>query len=69
MQGSDNLFPKVYLEERATDSSDTPTPAADHRAVFMGEDGELHIKDSADVVTDVSGGGYTPGGTDRKSVV
>jgi hypothetical protein len=25
-KGSDNLFPKVYLEERLSDGSDTTTP-------------------------------------------
>ena len=41
--GSDNRFPKVILEERLTDGSDTDLPAADHRAVFLGEDGALHL--------------------------
>jgi hypothetical protein len=53
---SDNKFPKVILEERLSDGSDTTTPAADHRALFLGEDGALHLKDSAAAVTDVGSG-------------
>lgn len=59
-KASDNKYPKVYLEERLSDGSDTTTPAADHRALFLGEDGSLHLKDSAAAVTAVGGGG---GGT------
>jgi hypothetical protein len=58
-KGSDNLFPKVYLEERLSDGSDTTTPAADHRALFLGEDGALHLKDSAAAVTGVGGSSLT----------
>jgi hypothetical protein len=49
---SDNEFPKVIMEEVANDGSATVTPAADHRAVFLGEDGFLHAKDSSGTVTD-----------------
>lgn len=48
---SDNQFPKVIMEEVASDGSATVTPAADHRALFLGEDGLLHVKDSAAAVT------------------
>lgn len=54
---SENQFPKVILEERATDGSDTANPAADHRALFLGEDGLLHLRDSSGTVTDVGGSG------------
>lgn len=54
-KASDNQFPKVILEERATDGSDTSNPAADHRALFLGEDGSLHLRDSAGTVTNVGG--------------
>lgn len=54
---SDNQFPKLILEEVADDGSATPTPAADHRALFLGEDGELHLKDSSGSVSDVTSGG------------
>lgn len=48
---SDNEFPKVILEEVANDGSATTTPAADHRALFLGEDGTLYVKDSSGTVT------------------
>lgn len=54
---SDNQFPKIILEEVANDGSATVTPAADHRALFLGEDGELHVKDSSGTVTDIGGAG------------
>lgn len=54
---SDNKFPKVILEEVASDGSDTSNPAADHRAMFLGEDGSLHLRDSSGTVTDVGGSG------------
>lgn len=57
---SDNEFPKVILEEVAADGSATVTPAADHRALFLGEDGALHLKDSAAAVTDVGGSETLP---------
>jgi hypothetical protein len=59
---SDNKFPKIILEERLSDGSDTASPAADHRALFLGEDGALHLRDSAGAVTGVgtgSSGGQT----------
>lgn len=52
---SDNEFPKVIMEEVANDGSATTTPAADHRALFLGEDGALHLKDSAAAVTTIGG--------------
>lgn len=56
-KASDNLFPKVILNEAATDGSDFSNPAADYRVLFLGEDGALHLKDSAGNVTDVTSGG------------
>lgn len=53
-KASDNLFPKVILEEVASDGSATTTPAADYRALFLGEDGALHLKDSAAAVTGIT---------------
>lgn len=58
--GSDNKYPKLILEEVADDGSATVTPAADHRALFLGEDGLLHLKDSAGSVT-TPGGGVSAG--------
>lgn len=53
---------KIYglkIRESADDGSDFGTPDADYRFLFLGEDGDLHLKDAADVVTDVGGGGGT----------
>lgn len=49
--GSDNKWPKLFMEEVANDGSATTTPAADHRAFFVGEDGLFHLKDSSGTVT------------------
>jgi hypothetical protein len=48
--------PAITLEEVANDGSDLTNPAADHRRLFLGEDGNLHVKDSAGAVTDIGGG-------------
>lgn len=56
-KASDNLYPKVILEERLSNGSDTSNPAADHRALFLGEDGLLHLRDSAGGVTDIAASG------------
>jgi hypothetical protein len=50
-KASDNLFPKIIMEERATDGSDTSNPVADHRALFLGEDGLLHVRDSSGTIS------------------
>ena len=47
----DSLTPYATLEERASDGSDITNPAADHRRLFLGEDGLLHLRDSAGAVT------------------
>ena len=50
---------KVYglkIRESADDGSDFGTPDADYRFLFLGEDGDLHLKDASDTVTDVGGG-------------
>src|SRR5512139_1941377 len=56
MKASENQVPSVTLEEVASDGSDLTNPAADHRRLFLGEDGALHLRDSAGTVTDVSSG-------------
>ena len=56
-KASDNQYPKLILEERLSDGSDTSNPAADHRAMFLGEDGALHLRDSAGTITDVTAAG------------
>ncbi len=57
LKGSQNPFPHVLIQEVATDGSDTGTPAADFRHLFLGEDGSLHLKDSAAAVTTVGASG------------
>jgi hypothetical protein len=41
----------VTLRESANDGSDFTNPDADYRRLFLGEDGLLHLRDSAGVVT------------------
>lgn len=41
----------MTIRESATDGSDFTNPAADYRRLFLGEDGLLHVKDSAGTVT------------------
>lgn len=59
-KASDNLFPGIIIRESADDGSDFSNPTADYRRLFLGEDGDLHLKDSSGTVTDIGGGG---GGT------
>jgi hypothetical protein len=47
----------ITIRESATDGSDFTNPDADYRRLFLGEDGALHLKDSAGAVTDIGGGG------------
>ena len=47
----------LTIRESATDGSDFTNPDADYRRLFLGEDGELHAKDSAGAVTDLTGSG------------
>ena len=56
-KASDNLFPKIILQEAADDGSDFSNPSADYRVVFLGEDGSLHAKDSSGTVTALGGTG------------
>lgn len=51
----------VTIRESATDGSDFTNPDADYRRLFLGEDGALHLKDSAGSVTDVAAGGDSHG--------
>ena len=46
----------LTIRESATDGSDFTNPDADYRRLFLGEDGLLHVKDSAGAVTDPSTG-------------
>lgn len=42
----------VTIRESADDGSDFTNPDADYRRLFLGEDGFLHVKNSAGAVTD-----------------
>lgn len=44
----------MTIRESADDGSDFTNPDADYRRLFLGEDGALHLKDSAGTVTDVN---------------
>ncbi len=45
----------ITIRESATDGSDFTNPDADYRRLFLGEDGQLHAKDSAGAVTSIGG--------------
>ena len=53
---SEALTYGLTIRESATDGSDFTNPAADYRRLFLGEDGQLHVKDSAGAVTDIGAG-------------
>jgi hypothetical protein len=50
-----NLF-GMTIRESANDGSDFTNPDADYRRLFLGEDGQLHVKDSAGTVTAIGSG-------------
>lgn len=45
------------VRESANDGSDFTNPDADYRVLFLGEDGALHLRDSAGAVTAIGTGG------------
>lgn len=45
----------MTIRESADDGSDFTNPDADYRRLFLGEDGQLHVKDSAGTVTGIGG--------------
>jgi hypothetical protein len=47
----------MTIRESANDGSDFTNPDADYRRLFLGEDGELHTKDSAGNVAGFAGSG------------
>jgi hypothetical protein len=54
----------MTIRESADDGSDFTNPDADYRRLFLGEDGLLHVKDSAGAVTNpysTGSGGYSEG--------
>lgn len=50
----DKIF-GIKIRESADDGSDFSNPDADYRMLFLGEDGDLHLKDSSGTVTDIGG--------------
>lgn len=56
---SESTTPMLTLREVATDGSDNANAPDDCRRLFLGEDGKLHVKDSAGTVTDP----YAAGGS------
>lgn len=55
MTFKDALLHGMTIRESANDGSDFTNPAADYRRLFLGEDGQLHVRDSAGTVTDIGG--------------
>jgi hypothetical protein len=55
MTFKDALLHGMTIRESANDGSDFTNPAADYRRLFLGEDAQLHVKDSAGAVTDIGG--------------
>lgn len=51
MKVHENLYPELILEEVASDGSTVTNPPADHRKLFLGEDGLFHLRDSAGTIT------------------
>lgn len=51
LETNTSLIYGVHIRESATDGSDFTNAAADYRVLFLGEDGLLHVKDSAGTVT------------------
>jgi len=49
----------MTIRESADDGSDFTNPGADYRRLFLGEDGQLHVKDSSGTVTTVGSGAPT----------
>lgn len=45
----------IQLRESATDGSDFGSAASDYRILFLGEDGQLHVKDASGTVSDIGG--------------
>lgn len=70
LEQNTTLIHGIHLRESADDGSDFSNAASDYRVLFLGEDGFLHVKDSAGTVTDAydtAGGGGAP--TDAEYIV
>ena len=57
LESNTTLIYGVHIRESANDGSDFSNAATDYRVLFLGEDGNLHVKDSAGSVTDIGGAG------------
>lgn len=51
LESNTTLVYGIHLRESANDGSDFSNAAADYRVFFLGEDGLVHVKDSAGAVT------------------
>lgn len=63
LESNTTLIYGIHIRESANDGSDFSNGASDYRVLFLGEDGFLHVKDSAGTVTDpydAGGGGGNP---------
>ena len=49
----------ITIRESANDGSDFTNPIADYRRLFLGEDGQLHARDSAGTVTAIGASALT----------
>lgn len=56
LETNTTLIYGVHLRESANDGSDFSNAAADYRVLFLGEDGQLHVKDSSGTVTAIGSG-------------
>jgi hypothetical protein len=64
LESNTTLIYGIHVRESANDGSDFTNAAADYRVLILGEDGLLHVKDSAGTVTSpyTGGGGSTASG-------
>lgn len=60
LESNTTLVYGIHLRESANDGSDFSNGATDYRVLFLGEDGKLHVKDSAGTVTDPFTAGTDP---------
>lgn len=56
LESNTTLIYGIHIRESANDGSDFSNGAADYRVLFLGEDGQLHVKDSSGTVTDIGAG-------------
>jgi len=56
---SEALTYGLTIRESANDGSDFTNPIADYRRLFLGEDGQLHARDSAGTVTAIGASALT----------